>query len=37
MISEIIMGDSYSDTKLMSSLSAVSVSSNPSVLLNRAY
>jgi len=34
MMSEIIMGDSYSDTKLMSSLSAVSLSSNPSVLLN---
>jgi hypothetical protein len=35
MISEIIMGYLYSDTRLMSSLSAVSVSSNPSVFLNR--
>ena len=31
------MGDSYSVTKLMSSFSAVSVSSNPSVLLNRRF
>jgi len=34
-MSEIFMGDSYSDTKLMSSLSVVSVSSNPSFLLKR--
>ena len=34
MMSEIIIGDSHSDTKLMSSLLAVSVSSNQSVLLN---